>query len=453
VTGVTGMTHTLRLDPTVSLRVSSDVCSAATLLKMTNEDLSDHTRKAARANPFLQVSAPSESIVISKSEGESLYAFVMRQIHLAFQGEPEIRIAVALAEALEPTGWLGREVAEIAVDAGSQPAQVATVLKRCQQFEPTGLFARNLAECLRLQLAENDVLTSDHIAVLENLDTILEGGIDALAETTGLGLSDIDRVMQDLRACDPKPGAAFERGDMALARQPDILVRQNAGKWSIELNRSTLPTVSLTGAPCADDPVLEQMREDARALASAVDRRNRMTLKVVRAVVSHQIGFLENGRRGLLPLKRLDVARDLGVHESTISRVVQGLLVQTPARVLELRRFFSRSLGTGSDMRESRRRMMDRLEQLIACEPPAQPLSDAVIAETLALNGARISRRTVAKYRKLLNVPAARSRCRSAKLIRFASGGGSSQKVLFVKGFEKRSGALPSFSAALVESG
>ena len=412
------MRHSLRTDPTLALKVSAQLCTGAELLRMTNDEMARHLTREAARNPFLRVSAgvspvsPGENMV---GQGESLHAAVLRQVFSTFAEADEIRAAVALTEALDPTGWLGRPVERIAAEVGQPVEAVAAVLLRCQGFEPTGLFARDLAECLSLQLAERGNLTAAADAVIGNLAAMLDGGVEALADLAGLDMGAVEDVLADIRRCDPKPGTAFAPQDLTLDRQPDILVERAGDGWRIELNRSSLPRVSLSESGSSDDPALRHLTSAAHALAGAVDRRNRMTLGVARAVIGHQVAFLEHGVSGLRPLRRRDVAERMEIHESTVSRVVQGLLVQTPCAALELCRFFSRPVGSGSEGAEARRHLIERLRVLIASESPSAPFTDSELASRLAENGARISRRTVAKYRQRLDLPGAPARLKAAK--------------------------------------
>ncbi len=400
----------LRLVPKPALHVSARLCGMVGLLRMNNDELTRHVADMATRNPLLDL-APGrqggrdahEAPVVAAEA--SLYAHVLNQISVAFDDPLQMRIAQAFVEALEPSGWLGQPVASIAEHADVTVPQAEAVLARLQDFEPTGLFARDLADCLRLQLIERGDWDDAAAIVVAHLGIMLEGGADALADATDLAPGVVAETLASIRACDPKPGAAFQHEDPSLDRRPDIIVRKEAGGWQIELDRSTMPSVNLANTGNAVDPKLAKLRRDARWLVNAVRLRNQMTLDVARVVIGHQVGFLERGVRGLKPLRRCDVADRLGVHESTVGRVATGLLVQTPIQMLELTRFFSRALGRKRGPTASRRKLKTLLRDLIATEDPDNPLTDQMLAKTLSEGAAMVSRRTVAKYRQALGIP------------------------------------------------
>lgn len=400
----------LGIEMRTDLRVSARLCQVAGLLRMSGAELTDHLSRATADNPFLRLSLPALETGGAElpAAGDGLEAHVMGQVRTAGFAGAELRIALALVEALEPTGWLGTTLEEIATLTGAPEGQVSRVLARCQQLEPAGLFARDLAECLRLQLIDRARWTDATRAVLDNLPAMMEGGPEALARASGLPPAAVESVLADIRACDPKPGARFAAPDPGLERRPDLLVERAPTGWQVELDRSNLPRLSLSGP--AAGPSLGRLEADARALVDAVRRRNQMTLRVARAAIAPQTGFLDHGASGLVPLRRRDVAERLGVHESTVSRVVQGLLVQTPRGVLELRQFFSRPIGSDRGDGVSRRMVQDRLRRMIEAENPVRPLSDGDLARRLAGSGTAISRRTVAKYRAGLGLPAGAER-------------------------------------------
>ncbi|MCG7519832.1 hypothetical protein MHN28_09210 [Ruegeria sp. Ofav3-42] len=385
------------------------------MLQMDGEALARHLVRAAARNPFLRLRNPKPPNRIAAENvtaTDSLYAHVLQQIRTAFRDPCELRVAIALTEALEPTGWLGRDLTRIADETKVTLVKVEQVLTRCQQLEPTGVFARNLAECLRLQLIELGKLQPRTERVLRNLSAILDGGADALALATGLAPEQIEEALRDIRLCDPKPGASLQPPDPTLRRRPDVLVFRDGDNWLIELDREALPRLSLSESSDGEDPAFVRLQADARSLIGAVRLRNQMTLRVARAVVSSQIGYLERGTEGLTPLRRCDIAQRLEISESTVSRVVRGLLVQTPRGLIDLARFFSRPLGRSGGPTESRRHLQERLRHLILTEDSNRPMTDQDLAHELARSGARVSRRTVAKYRQLLEFPGVHERSR-----------------------------------------
>jgi RNA polymerase sigma-54 factor len=314
----------------------------------------------------------------------------------------EGRIAIALAEALEPSGWLGRPLAAVAAQVGTSSGAVEAVLIRLQnRAEPAGLFARNLAECLRLQARDAGELDAAMGAVLDRLDLVAKGDIDRILRETGLPEADIRARLGRLRSYDPKPGAGFE-AFAAPVREPDLIAEKGPSGWVVSLNRSALPTVSVAEGR-------GKGRAEARALIRMIEGRNATLLEVAQEVLGRQAAALDHGAGALEPMTMAEVASALGLHESTISRVVAGASVDTPRGTWWLRSLFTTAAREGGPAAGALR---DRLARLVAEEDPDAPLSDEALASALAEGGAPIARRTVAKYRSMLNLPPAHRRRR-----------------------------------------
>jgi RNA polymerase sigma-54 factor len=334
--------------------------------------------------------------------GPSLVSHVLAVIEALRLSPSDQRIAMALAEALEPTGWVGRSLAMIAGQLGVAVTAVEAVLHRLQErAEPTGLFARNLAECLRLQAAEAGELDRAMAALLDRLDLLAKGEIDRIARDAGLEPADLRQAFGRLRAYDPKPGAGFE-ANAAPVREPDLIAEKGAAGWIVSLNRSALPSVSVAEGR-------GKGRAEARALIKMLEGRNATLLSVAQDILTRQTAALEAGSGALVPMKMADVAEALGLHESTISRVVAGTAVDTPRGTWWLRSLFTQSARDGG---LSAGALRDRLAKLVAEEDPDAPLSDEALAAALADGGGPIARRTVAKYRTMLNLPPAHRRRR-----------------------------------------
>jgi RNA polymerase sigma-54 factor len=326
----------------------------------------------------------------------SLTAHVQTQIDSLRLAPTEARIALALVEALEPSGWLSQSPETIAQRLGQPLAEVERVLARLQTLaDPTGLFARNLAECLRLQAREAEELDPVMEAVLDRLPLVATGEIDRLAEEAGVSPQAVRQRVGVLRGYDPKPGARFEPL-AAPIREPDLIAERGPDGWTVALNRSALPSVAL--APGVGGPD----RAAARALLRMVEGRNATLLAVGQEVLQRQRAALDHGPGVLAPMTMAEVAAALSLHESTVSRVVAGTAVDTPRGTWWLRALFTRAAQEGGP---SAAALRDRLARLVAAEDPARPLSDDDLARALAAGGAPIARRTVAKYRAMLNLP------------------------------------------------
>ena len=311
----------------------------------------------------------------------------------------EAVVARGLMEALEPTGWLGRPLAQIAAEAGVSEAAAEAVLRRVQGIEPAGLFARDLAECLTLQAAEEGWLTPLAQAVLAHLPMVAAGATERIARLALASEDQVRGVIAQLRGLDPKPGARFAPC-AAQVREPDLMVRRGAAGWEVSLNHSALPTVQVAAEKGPG-------RAEARALLRLVAGRNATLLKVAQEVLARQSAALEEGVGALQPMTMADVAQALGMNQSTISRAVAGVAMDTPRGTWWLRALFSQAIrGTGPSAASLR----EAVSRMVAAEDPAQPMSDEALSQALAGAGAPVARRTVAKYRTTLGIPPAHLR-------------------------------------------
>jgi len=365
---------------------------------------------------------------IAEEGPESLIEFVVRQIDLTIFDPAQRVIGYALAEALEPTGWLGRDLEEIALTCGTDIASVEVVLDIVQRLEPEGVFARNLAECLRIQARERGFLDDVMESVLENLPMLANGDIAALARRSGCGTEDISRVLKQIRELNPKPGEAYETAPMRV-NAPDVIVTAGKDGWVVDLNRSTLPSLIINEdyAAAASRSGRGKEAEDgaqftnealgsARWLRRALEQRNSTTLKVAGEIIRRQADFLQDGLSALKPLALKDVAEAVGMHESTVSRVTSGLLLATPKGCFPLKSLFSVSLATDEGDSKAAAAVRNMIQSIVAGEPAGKPYSDDAIAGMVSERGVKLARRTVAKYRDMLKIPSSSERRRRARL-------------------------------------
>jgi RNA polymerase sigma-54 factor len=356
----------------------------------------------------------------------SLYAHVCAEAERFFSDPADRMIALALIDALEPSGWLGQSVADIAGFTMVEIRRVEAVLERMQQIEPAGLFARDLRDCLRLQALDRDMLDADFGVLLDNLAMVGAGNLKGLARLCKATPERMAEMMHQLRSLDPKPGATFAgRADPILP--PDLIVRRVTDGWGIELNRSTLPSIKVLQGYAKQmlagkkdkglsDFVSERVAE-ARWLNRAIAQRNETALKVGSEILRQQMGFFEKGPIALKPMVLRDIAEAIGMHESTISRVTNSLMMATPRGTFRLKAFFSSSVTNTSDSNgESASAIKFKLRKLIEGETPSDPMSDDAIVQIFAKDGIRLARRTVAKYRELEGIASSFQRKRAAVL-------------------------------------
>lgn len=412
----------IEVKTTQRLHLSAALHSSIRLLKADAAGLTRYLEEQAAENPALLLSPPPpgdwlprwDSVlrgaaplpdaadIALDSAPASLVTHVGGWITRQSLSPAESRIALALTESLEPSGWLGQPLESIAAEIGMPLPQVQSVLARLQQIEPPGLFARNLAECLRLQAAADGPADPVLLALIENLDLVATGDLPRLARHLGVTEAEVAQALRLLRRLNPKPGAQFD-SLAAPIREPDLIARKSEGGWTLALNRSALPTIEIR-------PGRGQGQSAARALLRLVQARNTTLLRVGEAILAHQQAALDHGPARLLPLTMADIAARTDLHESTVSRVVSGTSVDTPRGTLWLRALFSARMGNAENPDLSAHALRARIADLIASEDRSHPLSDDTLAQTLSATGAVIARRTVAKYREMLGIPPAHRR-------------------------------------------
>ncbi|MBL9050620.1 MAG: RNA polymerase factor sigma-54 [Tabrizicola sp.] len=407
----------ISVEQTQRMALTTGLATSIRILRADAAGLSRYLEEQAAENPQIILTRPQvqewlprwKSAFGGDSErpeqeaaAPSLVSQVLAMIEALRLDATEGRIAMALAEALEPSGWLGRSLQAIAAQTGTGVPAVEAVLHRLQQrAEPTGLFARNLAECLRLQAEEAGELDRVMVAVLDRLDLLAKGEVERIAREAGVTVAEVRASVGKLRSYDPKPGAGFEAFS-APVREPDLIAEKGASGWMVSLNRSALPAVTVAEGRAKG-------RAEARALIKMIEGRNATLLSVGQAVLARQAAALETGTGALVPMTMAEIAETLGLHESTVSRVVAGTAVDTPRGTWWLRALFTQAAREGGPAAGALR---DRLARLVADEDPDAPLSDEALAAALAEGGAPIARRTVAKYRTMLNLPPAHRRRR-----------------------------------------
>ena len=336
-------------------------------------------------------------------------------------------IALSLIDGVDEGGYLRGELAEIADRLGCGLDRVEAVLAVCHGFEPTGVMARSVPECLKLQLVERNRFDPAMAAMLDNLDLLARRDLTALRNACGVDAEDLSEMIAELKGLTPRPGAGFG-GETAQTVIPDVHVRPDpAGGWRIELNADTLPrllmdkryhAVIAAGARTdTEKTFVADCAAQANWLVKSLDQRARTILKVGSEIVRQQDAFLAFGVEFLRPLNLKTVADAIGMHESTVSRVTSNKYVSTPRGVFELKFFFTASINaTGDGAAHSAEAVRHRIKAMIDREGrDGDVLSDDRIVELLNEAGIDIARRTVAKYREALRIPSSVQRRRMLK--------------------------------------
>ncbi|WP_232825018.1 RNA polymerase factor sigma-54 [Primorskyibacter marinus] len=390
------------------------------VLQMSAGKLDDHLKEVAEANPMViprrrpgaGASATDALEMTAVEEAGSLYSHVFRALAgLIAQGGMMERVITALIEELEPSGWLGRPVDDIADTLGLTPQLIETALKVVQKrVEPTGIFARNLEECLRLQLEDRDAMTPAMNTVLARLSSLENGGPCALVAATGLPENEVSDCLAVIRCLDPKPGGAFAT-DPTLMREPDVRVVPSGDGWDIEFISSLKDDIDIANMPRSQQSdMTREALAKARALKQALDIRQSALRQVVGQIVERQGGFLRTGASALTPMTMSEIAQATGFHLSTVSRVLNGLLIEGPIGIVAARSLF---VGAASaQTAHSRTQVRARIQALLADEDPKRPISDRRLTTLLRSEGITVSRRIVSKYRHNAGILAAALRRR-----------------------------------------
>lgn len=344
------------------------------------------------------------------------------QMQMTLLSDTDKSIAVALIDAINGDGYLECGLDEIQQSLGGEAAialdEIEAVLHQIQNFDPLGVAARDLSECLLLQMrnlpaATPHLATMRALATAENLALLADRDYAQLRRNLKLRLEDLQPAVAALQHLNPRPGASVHQTQAAYV-VPDILVKKIRGIWRAELNGNAAPRVRVNpyyekmvqrGDSSAQNKYLQDHLQEARWFIKSLNSRNETLLKVARMIVDRQRGFFDHGPEAMRPLVLHDIAVGVGMHESTISRVTTNKYMLTPRGIFELKYFFSSHVGTVDGGTCSATAIRSLIKKLVAKEPPAKPISDSKIAEMLEQQGINVARRTVAKYREALNIP------------------------------------------------
>ncbi len=460
----------LEIKQSQKLMMNPQMQQAIQLLQLTNAQLSDMLTREMEQNPFLAFDenhyreSQSRAVTVQGTSGvglsdavvavrvdftdtahmlentlvapQSLSAHLMAQIGEELRQRDEAALAIELVGWLDENGYLRESDDEICATFHIDKAALEAVLARLRSFTPTGVFARNLVDCLSLQLAAQGALSPIYTGLLENFDLLGKGDIAGLAAAVGMMPDDLTPYLQTLRALDPHPAADFGAADVGV-QTPDIIVLENATGWQAYLNEATLPSVlvlerdweAMAARKITDDErdFMKANVQSARWLRKATQQRAATLLRVARAIIGRQQAFFEGGMVALQPMVLRDIADALELHESTVSRSASGKLVQTPKGVFHLKDLFSRALGgehLGSNAKPTASAAIKaQLAQLIAAEDAlTHALSDDMLVAALSEFGIDLARRTVAKYRKELGLGSSAQRRRAARIMAAAGG-------------------------------
>jgi len=356
----------------------------------------------------------------------SLRDHLTGQLNLELDDQVDRLIGLHLIDLLDEAGYIAGELSQVADVLGCAPERVAATLAKLQQFDPPGIFARDLAECLSLQLREKDRLDPAMGIMLENLDLLARHDFDGLSRLCGVDGEDIADMVTEIRELNPKPALAFDYS-VVQPISPDVLMRpQPGGGWIVELNSDTLPRVLVNNRYHArvssqarskeDKHYINECFQSANWLVKSLHQRATTILKVATEIVRQQDGFFTKGVQYLKPLVLRDIAEAIEMHESTVSRVTSNKYIVTSRGIYELKYFFTPAIASSSGGEaHSAESVRHRIKALIDAEPPQKVLSDDKLVKFLKGEGIDIARRTVAKYREAMGIASSVQRRREKR--------------------------------------
>ncbi|MBG1232948.1 RNA polymerase factor sigma-54 [Aestuariivirga litoralis] len=383
--------------------------------------------QSIRGQGTMSLDGEASDFAASVSREDTLSEHLTKQLNLHFREPQDLLIGQYIIGGVNEQGYLTLDVAAIAEAMGTDEAQVNRVLGVLKTFDPAGVFASDLKECLALQLRERDHFDPAMEILVENLPLVARRDYPALKALCGVSLDDLHDMIAELRQLNPKPGHAFG-SEPVMPVMPDVNVRAAPdGSWIVELNSETLPRVLINnqyaahvsgGASRAEDKqFLSEAHANASWLVKSLDQRARTILKVAQEIVKQQDAFLVLGIAHLRPITLRMVAEAIEMHESTVSRVTSNKYMATPRGTFELKYFFTNAIASAEASGEthSSESVRHRIKELIAVESAEKILSDDDLVDILKTESIDIARRTVAKYRESLNILSSVQRRREAR--------------------------------------
>jgi RNA polymerase sigma-54 factor len=358
---------------------------------------------------------------------ESTMAYLLEQLHITFTDPQSRLIGEFIIYNTQEHGFLEITPDEIASILNVTPATVETVLATMQTFDPPGIFARSIKECFRIQLHQAGTLTPAMVTFLDNLERLGTQPLAKVAKTIQLSVETCQNLLDQLRVLNRRPLEGG--GNMAMQPvEPDVLMYKNTnGQWDVELNSQALPRVYINSEyyhnlqhgimPHHAKQYVKERLSHAQWLIHAINQRCETLVNVAREIIRHQEGFFEKGYSAFRPLTLRHIAQATGLHESTVSRITNAKCIATPYGTLSLKFFFSAAISPiYEDSSLSARRIQESMRTLFKTEPAAHPYADDDIVSLLNNQGMAVARRTIAKYRHVLQVPSSVERKRAYEL-------------------------------------
>lgn len=356
---------------------------------------------------------------------QTLQDYLMWQVELTPFSDTDRAIATSIVDAVDETGYLTVPLEDILESIGDEEIdidEVEAVLKRIQRFDPVGVAAKDLRDCLLIQLSQFDKTTpwleEARLIISDHLDLLANHDFRTLMRVTRLKEDVLKEAVNLIQSLDPRPGQSIQTGEPEYVI-PDVLVRKHNGHWTVELNSDSIPRLQINqhyASMCnnarndGDSQFIRSNLQDAKWLIKSLESRNDTLLRVSRCIVEQQQAFFEQGEEYMKPMVLADIAQAVEMHESTISRVTTQKYLHSPRGIFELKYFFSSHVNTEGGGEASSTAIRALVKKLIAAEKPAKPLSDSKLTSLLSEQGIMVARRTVAKYRESLSIPPSNQR-------------------------------------------
>ncbi|MBB2296712.1 MULTISPECIES: RNA polymerase factor sigma-54 [unclassified Escherichia] len=356
---------------------------------------------------------------------QTLQDYLMWQVELTPFSDTDRAIATSIVDAVDDTGYLTVPLEDILESMGDEEIdidEVEAVLKRIQRFDPVGVAAKDLRDCLLIQLSQFDKTTpwleEARLIISDHLDLLANHDFRSLMRVTRLKEDVLKEAVNLIQSLDPRPGQSIQTGEPEYVI-PDVLVRKHNGQWTVELNSDSIPRLQINqhyASMCnnarndGDSQFIRSNLQDAKWLIKSLESRNDTLLRVSRCIVEQQQAFFEQGEEYMKPMVLADIAQAVEMHESTISRVTTQKYLHSPRGIFELKYFFSSHVNTEGGGEASSTAIRALVKKLIAAENPAKPLSDSKLTSLLSEQGIMVARRTVAKYRESLSIPPSNQR-------------------------------------------
>ena len=356
---------------------------------------------------------------------QTLQDYLMWQVELTPFSDTDRAIATSIVDAVDETGYLTVPLEDILESIGDEEIdidEVEAVLKRIQRFDPVGVAAKDLRDCLLIQLSQFDKTTpwleEARLIISDHLDLLANHDFRTLMRVTRLKEDVLKEAVNLIQSLDPRPGQSIQTGEPEYVI-PDVLVRKHNGHWTVELNSDSIPRLQINqhyASMCnnarndGDSQFIRSNLQDAKWLIKSLESRNDTLLRVSRCIVEQQQAFFEQGEEYMKPMVLADIAQAVEMHESTISRVTTQKYLHSPRGIFELKYFFSSHVNTEGGGEASSTAIRALVKKLIAAENPAKSLSDSKLTSLLSEQGIMVARRTVAKYRESLSIPPSNQR-------------------------------------------